>query len=407
LSYSDTIFFISSEFKGNETIRAAKEAGCHVLFMTEERLRDKPWAYDAIDEAFYTPALKKYQDVINTVTWLLRSRKVDRIVPLDEFEQELGATLREHLQLPGKSISDTKPMRDKLAMRNVARAAGIAVPEFIGVLNYDDLRAFMDRVPPMWLLKPRTEASAMGIRKAPDSETVWRALDELGDGQSYYLMEQFVPGEVFHVDSVVWDGKVVFTSVQQYGEPPLQTYQGGGIFTSRTLPDNSKDAKALKKINKQVIKAVGHKNGVTHAEFIKAHDDGKLYFLEIAARVGGAFIGDLIEKATGVNLWEEWARVEVALMRGEDYTVTPDPEPKQAGLLVTLARQEHPDLSGYNDPEVIWTADKPHHAALIVRSESAARVEALLASYANRFGSDFLAVHDPMGPQRTGLLEDE
>ncbi len=402
-----TIFFISSEFKGNETIQAAKAAGCRVYLMTEERHQHKPWAWDSIDETFYTPALKRYQDVINTVTWLLRSRQVDRIIALDEFEQELAGILREHLQLPGKTVSAVKPMRDKLAMRNVAHAAGVPVPEYIGVLNYDDLRAFMDRVPPRWLLKPRTEASAMGIRKTNDSETVWRALDELGDNQSYYLLEQFVPGDVFHVDSVIWDGEVVFSSVQQYGEPPLQTYQGGGVFSSRTLPADHPDAIALRNLNEQVIEAVGHKRGVTHAEFIKAHHNGAYTFLEIAGRVGGAFIADMIEKATGVNLWTEWARTEIADMRGEPYQLPPITTDQQAGLIVTLARQEHPDLSAYNDPEVVWRASKPYHAALVLRAGNAERVQSLLNDYANRFVQDFTAVHDPMGPQRTGLINDE
>jgi biotin carboxylase len=402
-----TILFISSEFKGNETIQAAKAAGCRTYLMTEERLKHKPWAWDSIDEVFFTPELKRYQDVINTITWLLRSRKVDRIIALDEFEQELAGILREHLQLPGKPLSAVKPMRDKLAMRNVAKAAGIPVPAYIGVLNYDDLRGFMGRVSPRWLLKPRTEASTMGIRKADDSEAVWRALDDLGDSQSYYLLEQFVPGDVFHVDSVVWDGEVVFNSVQQYGEPPLQTYQGGGVFTSRTLPVDHPDAVALRDLNQQVITAVGHTRGVAHAEFIKAHHDGSYTFLEVAARVGGAFIADMIENATGVNLWAEWARTELADMAGEPYQLPPVIPGQQAGLIVTLAKQESPDLSAYNDIEVVWRAHKPFHAALVLRSDSADRVQALLNDYANRFVRDFTAVHDPMGPQRTGLMDDD
>jgi len=46
--------------------------------------------------------------------------------------------------------------------------------------------------------------------------------------------------------------------------------------------------------------------GVTHAEYIRAHADGRYYFLEIAARVGGAFIADLVDVSTGINLWREW-----------------------------------------------------------------------------------------------------
>jgi biotin carboxylase len=58
--------------------------------------------------------------------------------------------------------------------------------------------------------------------------------------------------------------------------------------------------------------------GVTHAEYIRAHADGRYYFLEIAARVGGAFIADLVEVSTGVNLWREWARIEVCELARRD-----------------------------------------------------------------------------------------
>jgi biotin carboxylase len=402
-----TLLFITSEFKGNETIEQAKREGCRVLFMTEERHRDKAWVWDSIDEAFFTPDFRKYQDVTNTVTWLLRDRVIHGIIALDEFEQELAAILREHLQLPGKKISEVKPIRDKLAMRNVAKQAGINVPEFTGVLNYDHLREYMERVPAPWLLKPRTEASAMGIRKAPDTETVWRALDELGDSQSYYLLEHFVPGDIFHVDSVVWDGEVIFSTVQQYGKPPLTVYQGGGIFTSRMIADDHADAIALRELNQQVINAVGHHHGVAHAEYIKAHADGSYYFLEIAARVGGAFIGDMIDHATGVNLWREWARTDIAYLKGEPYQLPPVRSGEYGGLIVTLAKAEHPDTAAYNDPEIVWRAPKPYHVALVLKSDNADRVAALLDDYANRFVHDFMAVVDPMGPQRTGLMDNE
>ena len=60
------------------------------------------------------------------------------------------------------------------------------------------------------------------------------------------------------------------------------------------------------------MKAFGLVRGVSHSEFIRGRDDGKLYFLETSARVGGAHIVDLIEAATGINMWAEWAKVEIA-----------------------------------------------------------------------------------------------
>lgn len=241
----------------------------------------------------------------------------------------------------------------------------------------------------------------MGIMKPGNSEEVWRALDELGDRQSYYLLEQFIPGDVFHVDSLTVDGEIQFVTASKYGAPPMQVYQGGGIFMSRILERDSELAKSLFDANKKVLKTLGMVNGVTHAEFIKAHSDGRIYFLEVAARVGGAFISDMIEQATGINLWREWGRLEVARLRGEKYQL-PEVRKDYGGILLTLARQEHPDLSGYSDPEVAWRVNKPHHAGLIVVSPDQSRVESLLASYGERFGHDFVTSAAPMGATRTG-----
>ena len=141
---------------------------------------------------------------------MARGRRYDRIVALDEFDLEKAAQIREHMRIPGMGTTTAGCYRDKLAMRVIARAMGFLVPEFCRVLNYDELRAYMAAVPAPWLLKPRSEASALGIRKIQEPEQLWRALDELGDRQSHFLIEEFVPGDIFHVDSIVNEHEVVF-----------------------------------------------------------------------------------------------------------------------------------------------------------------------------------------------------
>lgn len=395
-----TVLFISSTYKGVPMLQEVKKLGMYVLLLTEDKHRAEPWPYDSIDEIFFTPDLARYQDVINTVAYLCRGRSIHYIVPLDEFEVEIVSMLREHLRLPGMGVTAVRKFRDKLTMRELAQDAGIRVPDFVQIKNYDRLREYMAAVPAPWVLKPRSEASAMGIEKIHDSERVWRALDEIGDKQSYYLLERFVPGDVFHADSIVQDGKVVFVSVQQYGAPPMSVYQGGGVFTSRVIPRKKGDAPAIRKMNEQVVKALGMVNGVTHTEFIKAHADGELYFLESAARVGGANIAELIEYSTGISLWREWGRMVVAELRGQTYKL-PEGKENYGGLMMSLARQQHPDMSGYNDSEIVWKADKEYHAGLICVSESYERVEHLLTEYTRRFLSDFTTSAPPMGTQRT------
>ncbi len=397
-----TVLFLTSAHKGDAMVREVKRQGCRVLLVTEDKLRHEPWPYDAIDQTFFVADLARYQDVIYAISYYCRSEQVDLILPLDEFEVELVAFLREHLRLPGMRVSAVRHFRDKLIMREVTRAAGILVPDFTQIVNYDRLREFMARVPPPWVLKPRSEAGSMGLKKVHSDEEVWRSLDALGDRQSYYLLEKYVPGDVFHIDALTVESKVAFVSAQKYGKPPMDVYHGGGVFTTRILDRAARETKDLLKLNAKVLKALGMTHGASHAEFIKAHDGSGYYFLEVAARVGGANIGDLIEYATGINLWREWGALEVAMLRGEPYTL-PAARTDYGGIIVTLARQEHPDMSGYTDAEIVWRQDKPYHAGFIVVSPDAARVEALLNSYAPRIAQDFGAVGKPMGPQRTGI----
>jgi biotin carboxylase len=391
---TQAILCLSSYFKGSEFLRACNEAGLHVILATNDKSKDEPWPRENIDEFFHMPDLGKRPDIIHAIAYLARNRKIELIAALDDFDVETAAHLREHFRLPGMGDSLVRNFRDKLAMRTTARNAGLLVPEFIGVFNYDHLREFMARISPPWLLKPRSEASSMGIKKINHADELWPMLESLGDQGSFFLMEQFVPGDVYHVDGLVDNGKVLFSMAHKYAQPPLSVYAGGGVFITRSLERKSDESKVLIEFNKKVLKVMGLVRGATHSEYIKSHTDGQLYFLENAARVGGANIAECVEYASGVNLWREWARIEIANLRGEKYQL-PQTHSGYAGVINCLARQEWPDVSAYNDPEIVWRLNKKHHVGLIVASPDAARVESLLNSYAERFARDFLAVMPP------------
>jgi biotin carboxylase len=394
---SDTtqrILCIASYEKGQDFLRQCAELGVKPTLLTVEKLRDADWPRDILEELVTTPAELSREQILNTVSWMARGRRFDRVVALDEFDQETAALVREHMRLPGMNLSTANCYRDKLAMRTSARQMGFLVPEFCGIFFYDDLRAHMERVPSPWLLKPRAEASALGIRKIEDPEKLWRTLEDLGDEQSRFLLEQFVPGEIFHVDSIVSESKVVFSVAHQYGRPPMQVMHEGGVFTTRTVDRASDDWKKLTELNAKLTPSLGMVHGVTHAEYIRAHADGRFYFLEIAARVGGAFISDLVETATGINLWREWARLEVADLLGEPY-VCPEARADYAGSVLCLAKTAEPDTSAFNAPEVVVRLKKHHHAGLIVRSPESGRVARLLEEYSAAFGEKFMAKMPP------------
>jgi biotin carboxylase len=310
---------------------------------------------------------------------------------------ETIAHLREHMRIPGMGRTTTMHFRDKLAMRFEAQRAGALVPEFTPVFHHDDLRAYMDSVPAPWVLKPRAEASAIGIRKIYEPEQLWRTLDELGDLQSSYLLERFVSGDIFHVDGITSERQVVFSAVSRYGKPPMQVMHEGGVFTTRTVDRENPAVIDLTAINAQLIPALGLLRGVTHAEYIRGAD-GRFYFLEVAARVGGAFVADVVRQSTGINLWAEWARIEICSLRNVPYTL-PVQDLAYAGSVLCLARTTEPDTSMFDAPEIVQRIKKHHHAGLIVRSPSSERVRLLLEEYAQRFAAEYLAIQPvPLKP---------
>jgi biotin carboxylase len=387
------ILCITTYEKGQEFMRQCKRQGCGVFLLTAEKLRDADWPRESLADTFYLPEDIPLNDIVQAVTHLARTRKLDRIVALDEYDMETASTLREHLRIPGMGLTTMRYFRDKLAMRMRALDRGVRVPDFVPVIHHADIRYYMEHVAGPWVLKPRQEASAIGIKKIHAPEELWPVLDQLGDKQSSYLLEKFVPGDVFHVDSVVSENEVVFANVSKYGKPPMNVAQGGGVFTTYCVARGSEPDRSLREINRDLIAALGLVRGVAHAEFIRAHDDKEFYFLECAARVGGAYINEMVEAATGLNLWREWARIEVA--GGDGSYQLPALREEYAGVILSLARQENPDTSAYDDPEISLRIKKHHHAGMILRSTDSDRVRSLLENYAQRFATDFVAVEPP------------
>ncbi len=390
---SPVIVCLASYFKGVPFLEAAAELKVHTILITKEKLADKPWPRPHIAEFYTMPDPARQPDITNAVSYLARTRAIDSVVPLDEYDAATAAALREHLRLEGMGDSAARLFRDKLAMRIEAQKVGLRVPPFVHVLNYDRVRAFMADVPAPWLLKPRSEAAAMGIKQIQHDNELWPWVEQLGDRQSFFLLEQYLPGTVYHVDSIVAGSTIEFAAVHQYGQPPLDVVHSGKVFTTRTLPPHDQLAVRLQEANQHLIYGFGLERGVTHAEFIHTHTD-EIVFLEVAARVGGAYVDQVIEQAAGVNPWREWARVEVSALRSEPYQLPPQRH-EYAGLVLCLARQEAPDLSAYDDLEVVWRLQHEHHAGLIVRSPDVARVHMLLDQYSQRFAQDFLAFQPP------------
>ena len=131
-------------------------------------------------------------------------------------------------------------------------------------------------------------------------------------GRATICWSSLCTGDIFHVDSIVSEGRVVFSVVHQYGRPPMQVMHEGGVFSTRTVDRASRRMEGTDRAEcaAGAVAGDGARRDACRV-YSRRMTNGRYYFLEIAARVGGAFIADLVEVATGVNLWREWARLEV------------------------------------------------------------------------------------------------
>ena len=389
-----TFVCISNYFKGSDFLINLKKLGNKVYLVTSEKLRDKSWPVEYIDEIFFMEGQDvdwNLEHLLLGVSNLMKNTKIDSIIALDDFDVEKATYLRENLRIDGMGQTTGRYFRDKLAMRMRAKSCGISNPKFASLFNDHDIDTFADTVAPPWVLKPRSEASASGIIKVYDKESLWIHINEMGNNRFKYLVEQFRPGAVYHCDSLILEGKILFSITSRYLATPMEISQGGGIFRSANIEYNSEDDKAIKKCNEQVIKGFGLKHGAAHSEYIKCDEDGKIYFLETSSRVGGAHLAEMITAASDINLWAEWAAIESCLAKGMEYKL-PKVKKGYAGIVLTLSKFEHPDLTSFSDEEVCFRVPLEYHAGLIVKSDKKERVLTLLDSYADRLVQDFATV---------------
>jgi biotin carboxylase len=409
-SSAPTIICIATFFKGNDFIRECKRHGVRVVLLTREKLLHANWARESLADLIAVPGKASVQAYLAAATHVARHCRVSHVVALEEYDIVTAAHIREHLGVPGTGTTIASRFQDKLSMRAQARDLGIRQPDFVPLLNYEAIDEFMKRTSAPWMLKPRISSSSMGIKKLEEPEAVWRAIDELDARESlhetsdFHLLEQYIPGDIYHVDSLVDGGKILFTSVERYGKPPFEISHFGGVTLSCTVRHGSEEQRLLLAMNEKLLEGFDFQRGATHAEFIRCSplpEPGKFvvptsdqfYFLEIAARIGGAYTADTIAAASGINLWCEWARIELAT--GKQPYVLPSIREDYAGIAVSLARQEHPSTAGYTDPEIVYRVAKPWHVGLIVRSPDYERVKELLEQYELRFTEDFTAVGLP------------
>ena len=363
--------------RGQAFLRACAELGVKPTLLTLDSLQDAAWPREALEDLATMPSGLSRGQILNTVSWMARGRLFHRVVALDEGDLLTAAALREHMRIPGMGLTTAGYYCDRLAMWISARESGFAVPRFCRVLNYDELREFMERVQAPWRLIPRVSGPEQPERLIGDPEQLWRVLEQLGDLQSHFLLEEALEGERFTVESIVSESRVVFSVVHRHA-----CLQAGGARLIETVDRSSLGWMELTALNGGLAPSLGMVRGVTQVRFLRSHADGRYVFNGISAGVGCNGTDMATEAATELSLWKEWARLEVAHLRGQDY-VPAEWFGRYALCLQGMEPQLQADDPALAGVEVAFREQSGGQAALVLRSafhEKLARLPDALAN---------------------------
>ncbi|GAA0499236.1 MULTISPECIES: ATP-grasp domain-containing protein [Streptomyces] len=261
-------------------------------------------------------------DVPHTLDFDAYDRALDQMIELvEEFAAELGpptavvamyeqvtlpaARLRDHFGVPGVDTETALLCRDKVRMKEVMRSNGIRVPAFWAVdasTPYADLEKIAAAVPGRLVLKPQRQAGSFGIMVFRDGTEFLAHARDHGIPDDHEV-EEFIDGDVCHVDGVVRDGEIRFLSASRYIGDCL-TFQNSEQHLSGVTFDDASTLARITDLTALVLKSLRLHTSTFHLELFRTPDD-ELIFLEIGNRFGGAYISDSIRAVYGVDLVRE------------------------------------------------------------------------------------------------------
>jgi biotin carboxylase len=332
--------------------RGLGQAGATVIGLGDQSADALPApARDALAHHVQVGSLANADAVAATVRELARQVRIDQVECLWEPYMLLAARLREELGLPGLTVAQTEPFRDKELMKRLLDAAGLRTPWHVAAHTVAEIWAAAERVGFPLIVKPIDGAGSADTYRADSTEELDTILPNLRHVPQVSV-EEFIDAEEFTYDTICAGGQVLFENICQYHPRPLQTKMHEWI-SPVTMALRNLDAPGLqggRELGHAVLRALGFRDGFTHMEWYRKAD-GEVVFGEIGARPPGARTVDVMNYACDADLFSAWAQA------------------------VTHGRIEQPVVRRYNAGSIFKRA---HGAGRITRYEG---LDALLAQY--------------------------
>lgn len=248
-------------------------------------------------------------DAVRSICEEVRSKgvQIDQVECLWEPLMILAARLRESLGIPGMSVAETVPFRDKEKMKQVLDAAGIRTPHHFSCRSEEDGRVAAENVGYPLIIKPIDGAGSADTYRVDDAEQLDEAL-KLTRHVPELSVEEYIDGEEYTFDTICRDGEILFFNISWYRPRPLigRTVQW---ISPQTVVLRDVQAEHLaqgRQMGQAVLTALGHRTGFTHMEWFKK-PDGEAVFGEIGCRPPGARTVDTMNYADDADLFTAWA----------------------------------------------------------------------------------------------------
>jgi formate-dependent phosphoribosylglycinamide formyltransferase (GAR transformylase) len=242
---------------------------------------------------------------------LSRHIRIDRVECLWEPYMILAARLRESLGLPGMTVQQTLPFRDKEQMKRTLDAAGIRTPWHASATTVAGVWEAAEKVGYPLIVKPIAGAGSADTYRVDSPAALSEVLPLLRHVPEVSV-EEFVEAEEFTYDTVCAGGRILFEHVLWYRPRPLQMAQHEWVSpVAISLRDlGVPHLQGGRRMGQQVIEALGFETGFTHMEWY-LKPDGEVVFGEIGARPPGVRVVDQMNFNTDGDVYIGWAEAVV------------------------------------------------------------------------------------------------
>ncbi|MFO1011164.1 MAG: ATP-grasp domain-containing protein [Planctomycetota bacterium] len=348
------VIFVEPNFPRNqrEFPRALKAVGARVTAIGEAPVgaldsEMKGWldGYEQVRSVVDEDGLYDAVRAIQSRGW------VDRLETTVEAHIQAAASVRERCTIPGTSVRTAFLCRDKPAMKEVLRKAGVPCAQSIGTSDAAEVRAFAKQVGYPLILKPRDGAGASGTSKVSNDAELETAIKATRvDKGAPIAVEEFIEGHEGFYDTLSIEGRVQHDFICHYYPNVLEAMRTRWISPQIVLTNRMEapDYAELKEMGQKVITALGIGTSATHMEWFFGPKG--LKFSEIGCRPPGVRVWDIYGAANDLDLYVEWAK---AIVHGRTDS---KPSRARAGGMIALRPECDGRITGYDG------FDKVQHA---------------------------------------------